>query len=127
MPGPRDSRRTISWRARTLRAALRLEKRLVGKNRRPIPKVRERLARLAPFVPGRRQYTQWTEVDAGGVPGLLTAVAQSRADRCVLYFHGGGYGIGTAALYRDFLWRVAGASRAQVLYFDYRLAPEHPF
>jgi acetyl esterase/lipase len=110
-----------------LRAALRLEKRLVGKNRRPMPKVRERLALLAPFVPGGRQYTQQAEVDAGGVPGLLTAVAQSRADRCVLYFHGGGYCIGTAALYRDFLWRVAAASRAQVLYFDYRLAPEHPF
>jgi len=92
-----------------------------------MPKVRAGLARLAPFVPGRRKYTQQTEVDAGGVPGLLTAVAQSRADRCVLYFHGGAYCIGTAALYRDFLWRVAAAARAQVLYFDYRLAPEHPF
>ena len=110
-----------------LRAALRLEKRLVGKKRRPMPTVRERLARLAPFVPGRRQYSQWTEVDAGGVRGLLAAVAQSRADRCVLYFHGGGYCIGTAALYRDFLWRMAAAAGAQVLYFDYRLAPEHPF
>jgi epsilon-lactone hydrolase len=127
MPGPADSRPSISRRARLLHAALRLEKRLIGKNRRPMPKVRERLALLAPFVPGRRKYTLWTEVDAGGVPGLLTAVAQSRADRCVLYFHGGGYCIGTAALYRDFLWRVAAAARAQVLYFDYRLAPEHPF
>lgn len=127
MSGPWDSRRSISWRAQLLRAAVRLEKRLVGKNRRPMPKVRERLTLLAPFVPGRRQYTQWTEVDAGGVPGLLTAVAQSRADRCVLYFHGGGYCIGTAALYRDFLWRMAGAAGAQVFYFDYRLAPENPF
>ena len=110
-----------------LRAALRLEKHIVGKNRRPMPKVRERIARLEAFVPGRRKYTQRTEVDAGGVPSLLTAVAQSRADRCVLYFHGGGYCIGTAALYRDFLWRLAAATRAQVLYFDYRLAPEHPF
>jgi epsilon-lactone hydrolase len=127
MPGPRHSRRSISWRARLLRAALRVEKRLRGKKSRPMPKVRERLTVLAPFVPGRRKYTQWTEVDAGGVPGVLTAVAQSRPDRCVLYFHGGGYCIGTAALYRDFLWRVAAATRAQVLYFDYHLAPEHPF
>jgi epsilon-lactone hydrolase len=127
MPGPRHSRPSISRRARLLRAALRVEKRLLGKKSRPMPKVRAGLARLAPFVPGRRKYTQQTEVDAGGVPGLLTAVAQSRADRCVLYFHGGAYCIGTAALYRDFLWRVAAAARAQVLYFDYRLAPEHPF
>ena len=127
MPGPRDSRSSISVRARLLRAGLRLEKRFVGKNRRPMPKVRESLARLEAFVPGRRQYTQWTELDAGGVPGLLTAVSQSRADRCVLYFHGGAYCVGAAALYRDFLWRVAAAARSQVLYFDYRLAPEHPF
>jgi epsilon-lactone hydrolase len=127
MPGPRDSRASISWRARILRAGLRLEKRLVGKNRRPMPEIRRRLARLDPWVPGRRNYTQQTEVDAGGVPGLLTAVAQSQAERCVLYFHGGGYGVGTAALYRDFLWRIAAATRAHVLYFDYRLAPEHPF
>jgi acetyl esterase/lipase len=90
-------------------------------------KVRARLALLAPFVPGRGKYMQWTEVDAGGVPGVLTAVVQSRLDRCVLYFHGGGYCIGTAELYRDFLWRIAAAACAQVLYFDYRLAPEHPF
>jgi epsilon-lactone hydrolase len=127
MTGLRDTRSSISRRARLLRAALWLEKRIAGKKTRPMPKVRARLARLAPFVPGGREYTQRTEVDAGGVPGLLTAVAQSRADRCVLYFHGGGYCIGTAALYRDFLWRVAAAARAQVLYFDYRLAPEHPF
>jgi monoterpene epsilon-lactone hydrolase len=110
-----------------LRAALRLEKRLLGKRRRPMTQVRKRLELLSPFVPGRRNYTQMTPVDAGGVPGMLAAVAPSRAERCVLYFHGGGYSIGTAALYRDFLWRIAAAARAQVLYFDYRLAPEHPF
>ena len=110
-----------------LRAALRLEKRLLGKRQRPMPTVRKRLELLAPFVPGRRKYTQMTPVDAGGVPGIQAAVAQSRADRCVLYFHGGGYCIGTATLYRDFLWRIAAVTRAQVLFFEYRLAPEHPF
>jgi monoterpene epsilon-lactone hydrolase len=126
MPGYRDPRSSISRRASLLRAALRLEKRLLGK-RRPMTQVRKRLELLSPFVPGRRNYTQMTPVDAGGVPGMLAAVAPSRAERCVLYFHGGGYSIGTAALYRDFLWRIAGAARAQVLFFDYRLAPEHPF
>ena len=106
---------------------LRIEKRLLARRPQPIPTLRKRLERLAPFVPGRRKYTQMTQVDAGGVPGVQAAVPQSRGDRCVLYFHGGGYAIGTAPLYRDFLWRVAAAARAQVLYFDYRLAPEHPF
>ena len=127
MAGPPDSRSPISRRALLLRAALRLEKRLVGKTHEPMPKVRKRLELLAPLVPGRRRYTQMTAFDAGGIPATSAAVAASRGDRCVLYFHGGGYAIGTAALYRDFLWRIAAAARAQVLYFDYRLAPEHPF
>jgi epsilon-lactone hydrolase len=110
-----------------LRGAQRIEKWLLGKRQRPMTAVRKSLARIEPFVPGGRNYTQMTWLDAGGVPAMLAAVAQSRPDRCVLYFHGGGYCIGTAALYRDHLWRIAAATRAQVLYFDYRLAPEHPF
>jgi acetyl esterase/lipase len=33
---------------------------------------------------------------------LRIAVRKARSDRCVLYFHGGGYAFGTAALCRDF-------------------------
>jgi acetyl esterase/lipase len=126
-PDSAAPRASISWRALMLRAALRLEKRLLARSRAPMTKVRERLARLARFVPGRRNYTRVTPVDAAGVAGMQAAVAQSRDDRCILYFHGGGYVVGTAAFFRDFLWRAATVARAQVLYFDYRLAPEHPF
>jgi len=127
VPGDAASRGSISWRALMLRGALRLEKRLLSRSRAPMTTVRKRLDRLAPFVPGRRNYSRMTALDAAGVAGIEAAVAASRSDRCVLYFHGGGYVMGTAALYRDFLWRIAAAARAQVVYFDYRLAPEHPF
>ena len=50
-----------------------------------------------------------------------------RTDRHVLYFRGGGYAFGTEPLLRDFTWRLGAATGATVLYFDYRLAPEHPF
>src|SRR5262249_7709674 len=105
---------SISWRASMLRAALRLGKPLLSRSHPPMAKMRERLARLEPFVPGRRNYTQMTPLAAAGVAALQAAVVQSRADRCVLYFHGGGYVVGTAALFRDFLWRIAAAARAQV-------------
>src|SRR5262249_15432677 len=117
----------ISRRAALLRAVLRVQKRYLSKIDTPIPELRRQLTRIEPFVPGRRKYTEMTPVDADGVPALRVAVPGSRSDRCVLYFHGGGYAVGTGALYRDFLWRVAEAARAHVLYFDYRLAPEHPF
>src|SRR5258708_39970959 len=85
------------------------------------------LKRIETFVPRPPAGTQTTAIDAGGVNAVRVAVRQARSDRCVLYFHGGAYAIGTAKLLRDFTWRIGAAARAHVLYFDYRLAPEHPF
>src|SRR6516164_2750883 len=93
----------------------------------PMAHVRLRLKRVERFVPHPPRGTQTTGVDADGVAAVRIVTRHSRADRYVLYFHGGGYAIGTAKLYRDLTWRVAHAARASVLFFDYRLAPEHPF
>ncbi|MBU2547809.1 MAG: alpha/beta hydrolase [Proteobacteria bacterium] len=48
-------------------------------------------------------------------------------DRVVLYFHGGGYAIGSLNTHREMVSHIARAARARVLLVDYRLAPEHPF
>ena len=93
----------------------------------PPATVRQKLKRIERFVPRPPAGTQTTAVDAGGLDAVRIAARQSRNDRCVLYFHGGGYTNGSAPLFRDFTWRIAAAARACVLYFDYRLAPEHPF
>lgn len=45
----------------------------------------------------------------------------------VLYFHGGAYALGSVNAHREFLTRLASATRCQVLAINYRLAPEHPF
>jgi len=45
----------------------------------------------------------------------------------MLYFHGGGYTIGSIASYRSFTGRLARATRGRLLSIGYRLAPEHPF
>jgi epsilon-lactone hydrolase len=93
----------------------------------PILTVRRRLKLIEAVVPSPPAGTQTTVIDAGGIDAVRIAVRQSLSDLCVLYFHGGGYTVGTAQLYRDFTWRIGDAARACVLYFDYRLAPEHPF
>ncbi|KAJ2189748.1 hypothetical protein EV181_001444 [Coemansia sp. RSA 532] len=48
-------------------------------------------------------------------------------EKLILYFHGGGYIIGSSAMYRQLISRISQASCARVLGVDYRLAPEHPF
>jgi acetyl esterase/lipase len=93
----------------------------------PPAQVRRRLKLIERVVPRPPAGTQTAAVDAGGVPSVRIAVPGARKDRCVLYLHGGGYVIGSAALYRDFTWRIGRAARASVLFVDYRLAPERPF
>lgn len=48
-------------------------------------------------------------------------------DRMILYVHGGGFVMGSAATHRELVSRLARAARAAALVVEYRLAPEHPF
>src|SRR5262249_14446010 len=116
----------MSVRAEILRLGLRLAKNWHIRERVPLATARRRLKRIEAFVPRPPAGTQTTAIDAGGVNAVRVAVRQARSDRRVLYFHGGAYALGTAKLVRDFTWRIGAAARAHVLYFDYRLAPEHP-
>ena len=117
----------MSARAELLRVALRLVKRLGKAREMSLETARRRLPLLEPLVPGPSKGTRTEALDAGGVSAVRITVPQARENTCVLHFHGGGYVIGSAALYRDFTWRIGAAARSSVLYFDYRLAPEHPF
>ena len=67
------------------------------------------------------------EVTAVTVPALLIAAERTRDERVILYFHGGGYCVGSPTTHRDFAWRLSAASAARVLLPHYRRAPEHPF
>jgi monoterpene epsilon-lactone hydrolase len=62
-----------------------------------------------------------------GVPVLILSPADGPAERTVLYFHGGGYAVGSARGHLALTSRLARAARARVISVDYRLAPEHPF
>jgi len=79
------------------------------------------------LIPRPPRSTRTTAVDAGGVKADCITTPASRADRHVLYLHGGAYRVGSPSTYRHFTWRVASVARARVLAIDYRLAPEHPF
>jgi epsilon-lactone hydrolase len=117
----------MSRRAELLLLCLRYLKKRQAHQATPLPQVRRRLKLIERIVPLPPAGTRTQVIDADGIGAVHITVPQSRTDRYLLYFHGGGYVVGSAPLYRDFLWRIAVAARASVLYFDYRLAPEHPF
>lgn len=49
------------------------------------------------------------------------------SERVMLYFHGGGYLIGSPATHRAMTGHLAKRGKMAVCALDYRLAPEHPF
>jgi acetyl esterase/lipase len=61
----------------------------------------------------------------GGV-GCLVCEAES-ANGTILYFHGGGYRMGSTAAWANFGSRLAAVTGCRIVVADYRLAPENPF
>ena len=80
------------------------------------------LGQLMPLADG----TEVTAVDAGGVPAEWVVAPEADAGRTIVYFHGGGYCIGSVLGHRAMLSHLSAASRARVLSVGYRLAPEDP-
>ena len=66
-------------------------------------------------------------VSAGGVDGEWVSPANAPKDKAILYFHGGGFRIGSVTSHRDLIARIALGSGCRVLAINYRLAPEHRF
>ncbi|MCC8979213.1 alpha/beta hydrolase [Bradyrhizobium acaciae] len=66
-------------------------------------------------------------VSADGIDGEWLVPADAPSDKAILYFHGGGFRIGSVVSHRDLAARIADASGCRVLSINYRLAPEHRF
>ena len=63
----------------------------------------------------------------GGVPTAEITVDGIEPRYVVLYFHGGVYAMGDAALAAGLASQIGRRTRAKVISVDYRLAPEHPY
>jgi epsilon-lactone hydrolase len=64
---------------------------------------------------------------AGNVKAEWVVPPGADTERVLLYFHGGGYVMGSINTHRAMVARMARAARARALLIDYRLAPGHPF
>lgn len=66
----------------------------------------------------------WT---AGGLAGELLIPEGAASSRLCIFFHGGGYGVGSCASHRHLAAAIAIAAGMPVLMPEYRLAPENTF
>ena len=68
-----------------------------------------------------------TAAALGSVPTVEITVAGVEPRHIVLYFHGGVYALGAAALGADLASEIGRRIDAAVISVEYRLAPEHPY
>src|SRR6266446_8050400 len=116
----------MSLRAELVRLGLRwFVKRKIGPAT-TLEALRRQDAFLERLVPPPPKGTKATHVDLDGVKAVAVVTPASHGGRLVLYLHGGGHVSGSPALYGDFTWRIAAATRARTVILDHRLAPEHP-
>lgn len=66
-------------------------------------------------------------VDAGGVAAAWICGPDINHHRVMVYFHGGGFMVGSIRSHFDLMYRLSCAAGCRVLAVDYRLAPEHRF
>ena len=66
-------------------------------------------------------------VDLDGVPAEWEIVPDAREDKVILYFHGGGYIMGSPNVTRMISVKLGIVTKVPILSIDYRLAPEHPY
>ncbi|WP_349631643.1 alpha/beta hydrolase [Bradyrhizobium tropiciagri] len=64
---------------------------------------------------------------ADGVEAEWLTPRDASVGMAILYFHGGGFRMGSVTSHRDLIARFADASRCAVLAINYRLAPEYRF
>lgn len=69
---------------------------------------------------------RFSTVSVGGIPALRSECGTA-GPGLVLYFHGGGYIIGSARTHRGVTGHLAKACGRAIIAPDYRLAPEHPY
>ncbi|MDR3472955.1 MAG: alpha/beta hydrolase [Devosia sp.] len=63
----------------------------------------------------------------GGIAGFWLRPPNARPGARMLYLHGGGYVLGSAQAFTNFVGQIALRAGADTFVPDYRLAPEHPF
>jgi epsilon-lactone hydrolase len=76
-------------------------------------------------VPGEYQVERVSLPD--GVTGTWILLPEILADKVILFFHSGGFTLGSTEDHLGLCIRLARATRARVFSIDYRLSPEHPF
>lgn len=116
-----------SFRFHVAKALVHLDSFLTLYGFTPIAYRRFLFDRVAPRLTGRVPGVRIEQASVDGMRAEWLVPERADGERVLLYLHGGGYVIGSAASHRGLASRIALACGFRALAVDYRLAPEHPF
>lgn len=92
-----------------------------------VPELRENFEKFASGFTAIPSSARFEPVEDTGVE-MEWAIAEGASDdAAIVYFHGGGYAIGSIHAYRDHCARLSAMTGARTLSVGYRLAPENPY
>jgi epsilon-lactone hydrolase len=93
---------------------------------RPINQIRQGFEKMMAAFPAAPDITM-EAITIGKIPATWVHAPQATKQRIILFFHGGGYSVGSTSSHQDFLGRLSRETGCYILSIDYRLAPENPF
>jgi monoterpene epsilon-lactone hydrolase len=108
-----------------VRAGLRASRPLFASRVVSLP-VKRRLVNVLTSAGRAPRATRFERITLAGVRCERAVPPGATADSVLLYFHGGGYALGSARAYRGFAAQLAAQVGVPAIVPDYRLAPEHP-
>ncbi len=112
-----------SWQAHLMVLVLKFQVKRKLKRHVNIDQIRKTMAGISPKVPAD---VAVADARVGGVAGEWVRRKDGTAAPTLLYFHGGGYFVGSPLSHRPITIAYARLG-FDVFVPDYRLAPEHPF
>jgi epsilon-lactone hydrolase len=92
-----------------------------------IKKMREQTEKAAKMFGKLPKETEIIPVEIQDRYAEWIKLPDNRADKAMLYFHGGMYLIGSPQSHRQHVVKFVKGTGINALVFDYRLAPEHPY
>lgn len=92
-----------------------------------IPQLRRETEKSAGLLGKLPSQIEVSPVEIGDLYAEWIRPSDVTRDGVILYFHGGGYVIGSCLAHRPVVAKFVQGSGVGALVFDYRLAPEHPF
>jgi acetyl esterase/lipase len=104
----------------------RLKRRVIDWNT-SIPLLRQEVEKSASMFGKLPAQIEVSPITIDGFSAEWVLPAAATKDKLILYFHGGGYVLGSCQAHRSIVAKFVKGSGVGALLFGYRLAPEHPF